>query len=63
MKGFFVLQDLGDYKEEYYSVHSTEGEQIQQLIAGYIDIIVRKVSYLTICLRSTLCIIFTVFLL
>ncbi|XP_051170651.1 talin-1 isoform X3 [Leptopilina boulardi] len=34
--------DFGDYSDQYYSVQTTEGEQIQQLIAGYIDIILRK---------------------
>lgn len=36
-------QDFGDYSESYYSVQTTEGEQISQLIAGYIDIILKKV--------------------
>ncbi|XP_064644929.1 talin-1-like isoform X17 [Lineus longissimus] len=34
--------DFGDYAENYYSVQTTEGEQISQLIAGYIDIILKK---------------------
>ncbi|KAI0230740.1 Talin-1 [Lamellibrachia satsuma] len=34
--------DFGDYSDDYYSVQTTEGEQISQLIAGYIDIIVKK---------------------
>lgn len=34
--------DFGDYAESYYSVQTTEGEQISQLIAGYIDIILKK---------------------
>lgn len=34
--------DFGDYSEEYYSVQTTEGEQIVQLISGYIDIILKK---------------------
>ncbi|XP_044738316.1 talin-1 isoform X2 [Chrysoperla carnea] len=34
--------DFGDYSDQYYSVQTTEGEQIQQLIAGYIDIILKK---------------------
>ena len=38
-------QDFGDYSDDYYSVQSTEGEQISQLIAGYIDIIVKKVHF------------------
>ena len=35
--------DFGDYSDEYYSVQTTEAEHIQQLIAGYIDIILKKV--------------------
>ena len=35
--------DFGDYSEAYYSVQTTEGETISQLIAGYIDIIIKKV--------------------
>lgn len=35
--------DFGDYSDEYYCVQTTEAEQIQQLIAGYIDIILKKV--------------------
>lgn len=38
-----LLQDFGDYQDGYYSVQTTEGEQIAQLIAGYIDIILKKV--------------------
>ena len=38
------LQDFGDYSDSYYSVQTTEGEQISQLIAGYIDIILKKVG-------------------
>ncbi|CAM9487463.1 talin-2 [Lampetra fluviatilis] len=34
--------DFGDYSDGYYSVQTTEGEQIAQLIAGYIDIILKK---------------------
>lgn len=34
--------DFGDYADSYYSVQTNEGEQISQLIAGYIDIILRK---------------------
>ncbi|KAI2662682.1 Talin-2 [Labeo rohita] len=36
--------DFGEYQESYYSVQTTEGEQISQLIAGYIDIILKKAS-------------------
>ena len=35
-------QDFGDYSESFYSVQTTEGETISQLIAGYIDIIMQK---------------------
>lgn len=38
-----IFQDFGDYQDGYYSVQTTEGEQIAQLIAGYIDIILKKV--------------------
>ncbi|XP_014254779.1 talin-1 isoform X2 [Cimex lectularius] len=34
--------DFGDYSDNYYSVQTTEGEQIVQLISGYIDIILKK---------------------
>lgn len=34
--------DFGDYADAYYSVQTTEGDQISQLIAGYIDIILKK---------------------
>ena len=37
--------DFGDYSDSYYSVQTTEGEAIGALIAGYIDIILKKVSY------------------
>lgn len=37
--------DFGDYSDEYYCVQTTEAEQIQQLIAGYIDIILKKVLH------------------
>lgn len=40
----FCFQDFGDYQDGYYSVQTTEGEQIAQLIAGYIDIILKKVT-------------------
>lgn len=36
------FSDFGDYSDQYYSVQTTEGEQIAQLIAGYIDIILKK---------------------
>lgn len=34
--------DFGDYSDSYYSVQTNEGEQISQLIAGYIDIILKR---------------------
>ncbi|RXG61740.1 Talin-1 [Armadillidium vulgare] len=34
--------DFGDYSDQYYPFQTTEGEQIAQLIAGYIDIILKK---------------------
>ena len=34
--------DFGDYQDQYYSVQTTEGEQISQLIAGYIYIILKR---------------------
>ena len=34
--------DFGDYQDQYYSVQTTEGEQIAQLISGYIDIIMKR---------------------
>ncbi|PIO75670.1 hypothetical protein TELCIR_02275 [Teladorsagia circumcincta] len=34
--------DFGDYQDGYYSVQTLDGEKIGQLIAGYIDIIVKK---------------------
>ncbi|XP_055385289.1 talin-2 isoform X2 [Condylostylus longicornis] len=34
--------DFGDYADAYYSVQTTEAEHIVQLIAGYIDIILKK---------------------
>lgn len=37
-----IISDFGDYSDQYYSVQTTEGEQIAQLIAGYIDIILKK---------------------
>lgn len=34
--------DFGDYSNSYYNVQTKEGEQISQLISGYIDIILKK---------------------
>ena len=45
--------DFGDYSDQYYSVQTTEGEQISQLIAGYIDIILKKVPALTLIASSS----------
>jgi hypothetical protein len=33
--------DFGDYSDSYYSVRTTESQKISQLIAGYIDIILK----------------------
>ena len=50
------LQDFGDYSDSYYSVQTTEGERISQLIAGYIDIILKKVrvDFVTLFYRFVL---------
>ena len=42
VKKLLYFSDFGDYSDQYYSVQTTEGEQIAQLIAGYIDIILKK---------------------
>lgn len=34
--------DFGEYEDEYVTVMTTEGESISQLIAGYIDILLKK---------------------
>ena len=34
--------DFGDYNTKYYNVETMEGEQISRLIAGYIDIIIKR---------------------
>lgn len=34
--------DFGDYSDHYYSLQTNEGEQISQLIAGYIDLILKR---------------------
>lgn len=34
--------DFGDYADAYYSIQTSDGEQISQIIAGYIDIILKK---------------------
>ncbi|XP_014214953.1 talin-2 [Copidosoma floridanum] len=34
--------DFGDYSNQYYSVQTTEAEQILRIISGYIDIILKK---------------------
>lgn len=46
--------DFGDYSEAYYSVQTTEGETISQLIAGYIDIIIKKVVCLIVVLQYSI---------
>lgn len=46
--------DFGDYSDQYYSVQTTEGEQIQQIIGGYIDIILKKVRSLILIIGSKL---------
>ena len=46
MQECIILQDFGDHSDQYYSVQTQEGEQIAALIAGYIDIILRKVGYI-----------------
>lgn len=46
--------DFGDYSDQYYSVQTTEAEQILQLISGYIDIILKKVNKLLILCRKIL---------
>lgn len=45
--------DFGDYSDQYYSVQTTEAEQIQQIIAGYIDIILKKVSAKYYLIKNT----------
>jgi len=47
------MKDFGEYQESYYSVQTTEGEQISQLIAGYIDIILKKA-----CINFFICLSF-----
>ena len=39
--------DFGDYSESIYSVETTEGKAISQLISGYIDIII-KVNFIVV---------------
>lgn len=51
--------DFGDYSDQYYSVQTTEAEQILQLISGYIDIILKKVS-ISLMLFHVKCIYFMV---
>lgn len=50
--------DFGDYSDQYYSVQTTEAEQILQLISGYIDIILKKVNKLLILLYRKLSVIY-----
>ncbi|CAF0901956.1 unnamed protein product [Adineta ricciae] len=44
--------DFGDYATAYYSVQTNEGQQISQLIAGYIDIILKKRKDLGFSIRD-----------
>uniref|UniRef100_A0AC35TN27 FERM domain-containing protein n=1 Tax=Rhabditophanes sp. KR3021 TaxID=114890 RepID=A0AC35TN27_9BILA len=37
-----ITLDFGDYQEGYYSAQTTDGKKIDDLIAGYIDIIIKK---------------------
>ena len=41
-KSYVFISDFGDYSDQYFPFQTTEGEQIAQLIAGYIDIILKK---------------------
>ena len=36
--------DFGGYAESYFSVQTTEGDAISQLLSGYVDITVKKVG-------------------
>ena len=41
--------EFGDYSQSVYSVQTTEGEAISQLIAGYIDILInKKVNFIVV---------------
>ena len=40
--GISLLIILFESQDQYYSVQTTEGEQISALIAGYIDIILKR---------------------
>lgn len=33
---------MGDYHEGYYTAHTPDGATLSQLVAGYIDIILKK---------------------
>ncbi|KAJ3320641.1 Talin-1 [Boothiomyces sp. JEL0866] len=39
--------DFGDYADTYYQVETEEGEEISRLIAGYIDILIKRRNLLT----------------
>jgi len=39
---FFYFLDFGDYRDEYMSLQTAEGEAISQLLAGYIDILLKR---------------------
>lgn len=43
---FFLFQDFGDYTEGYYTVQTQEGDQIANLISGYVDIILKRVTFI-----------------
>ena len=40
----FLLQDFGAYAERPYTVKTSEGEAMKQLLDGYIDLILQTVS-------------------
>lgn len=43
MRTFFFFKDFGQYSPDgNYIMQTTEGEQIAQLISGYVDIILRR---------------------
>ncbi|CAJ0573825.1 unnamed protein product, partial [Mesorhabditis spiculigera] len=42
LKEWPLEQDFGDYQDGYYWVNTPEGERIAALLAGYIDIILKK---------------------
>ena len=40
--------DFGDYSQSVYSVETTEGKAISQLISGYTDIIIKEVNFIVV---------------